>query len=75
MTEIASVKQNRQEKPNSVLRMLVLGSIKILVSVLIVAGAIAFYRYQIRTSPRLGRKKPPARPDSAAAGTRNVRAG
>lgn len=62
MTETASVKQNRQEKPNSVLRMLVLGSIKVLLSVLIVAGAIAIYRYQIRTSPRLGRKKPPPQP-------------
>jgi len=62
MTEITSVKQNRQEKPHSILRMLVLGSIKILVSVLIIAGAIAIYRYQIRTSPRLGRKKPPPQP-------------
>ncbi|MBC8470532.1 MAG: efflux RND transporter periplasmic adaptor subunit [Planctomycetes bacterium] len=62
MTEIASVKQSRQEKPRSVLRMLVVGSIKILLSVLIVAGAIAIYRYQIRTSPRLGRKKPPPQP-------------
>ena len=62
MTEITSVKQNRQEKPHSVLRMLVLGSIKILVSMLIVAGAIVYYRYQIRTSPRLGRKKPLPQP-------------
>jgi len=62
MAEIASVKQDRQEKPHSILRMLVLGSIKILLSVIIVAGAIAIYRYQIRTSPRLGRKKPPPQP-------------
>jgi RND family efflux transporter MFP subunit len=62
MAEIASVKQDRQEKPHSILRMLVFGSIKILVSVIIVAGAIAIYRYQIRTSPRLGRKKPPPQP-------------
>lgn len=62
MTEIASVKQNRHEKPHSVLRILVLGSIKILLSVLIIAGAILIYRYQIRTSPRLGRKKPPPQP-------------
>lgn len=62
MTEIASVKKDRQEQPHSILRMLVFGSIKILVSVLIVAGAILIYRYQIRTSPRLGRKKPPPQP-------------
>ncbi|MCP4262384.1 MAG: efflux RND transporter periplasmic adaptor subunit [Planctomycetes bacterium] len=59
MTEIASIKQNRQEKPQSVQRMLVLGGIKILVSVLIIAGAIVFYRYLIRTSPSMSRKKPP----------------
>ena len=62
MTEITSVKQNKQEKPHGVLRMLVFGSIKILLSVLIIAGAIAIYRYQIRTSPRLSRKKPPPQP-------------
>ena len=57
--KLASVKQGRQEKPHSVLRMLVLVGIKILLSALIIAGAILIYRYQIRTSPRLGRKKPP----------------
>jgi RND family efflux transporter MFP subunit len=41
------------------LRILVSGSIKILVSVFIIIGAIAIYHYQIRTSPRLKRKKPP----------------
>jgi len=62
MTEITNIKQNRQKKPPSVLRILVLGSIKLLVSVIIIAGAILIYRYQIRTSPRLGRKKPPPQP-------------
>jgi RND family efflux transporter MFP subunit len=62
MTEITGFKQNKQEKPHGVLRMLVFGSIKILLSVLIIAGAIAIYRYQIRTSPRLSRKKPPPQP-------------
>ena len=59
MTELASNKQNQREKPQSVSRMLVIGGIKVLVSVLIIGGAILFYRYQIRTSPRMGRKKPP----------------
>lgn len=40
-------------------RMLVGGSIKILVSLAIVAGAVALYRHQIKTSPRAGRQKPP----------------
>jgi len=62
MTEITSVKKNKQEKPHGLLRMLVLGSVKILVSVLIIIGAIVIYRYQIHTSPRLRRKKPPPQP-------------
>ncbi|MHC4432893.1 MAG: efflux RND transporter periplasmic adaptor subunit [Planctomycetota bacterium] len=32
---------------------------KLLIAAAIVAGAIMFYRYQMRTSPRVGRKKPP----------------
>jgi RND family efflux transporter MFP subunit len=59
MTEITSFKQKKQEKPRGLLRILVSGSIKILLSVLIIGGAIAIYHYQIRTSPRLKRKKPP----------------
>ena len=62
MTEIKSIKQNKQEKSHSMLRMLIFGSIKILLPVLIIVGAIAIYRYQIRTSPRLKRKKPPPQP-------------
>lgn len=37
---------------------LVGGSLKILLSVLIVIGAVVIYRHQISTSPRAGRKKP-----------------
>jgi RND family efflux transporter MFP subunit len=36
------------------------GIAKILLSALILVGAIAAYRYQIKTSPRAGRKKPPS---------------
>ena len=34
-------------------------SLKVLVALAVVVGAMAAYRYQIKTSPRLGRKKPP----------------
>lgn len=59
MTVTESAKDNPQEKPRRMLRKLVGGGVKVLLSVLIIAGAIAIYRYQIRTSPRAGRKKPP----------------
>ena len=59
MTATKSVGQNPQEKPRRMLRMLVGGGLKILLSLLIISGAIAIYRYQIRTSPSVGRKKPP----------------
>ncbi len=62
MTETLSYKQKKQEKSHGILRILVLGSVKIVVSVLIIIGAIAIYKYQIRTSPRLSRKKPPPQP-------------
>jgi RND family efflux transporter MFP subunit len=62
MTEITSFKKNKQEKPQGLLRILVLGSVKIIISVLIIIGAIVIYKYQIRTSPRLKRKKPPPQP-------------
>ena len=62
MTEIKSIKQTKQKMPHSLLRILVSGSIKILVSVSIIIGAIVIYHYQIRTSPRLKRKKPPPQP-------------
>lgn len=56
---MTSLKMNKYEKLGGVLRILLSGSIKILLSVLVVAGAVLIYRYQIRTSPRLSRKKPP----------------
>jgi RND family efflux transporter MFP subunit len=39
--------------------MLIGGAIKIVLALAIVGGAVLLYRYQIRTSPRAGRKKPP----------------
>ena len=39
--------------------MLLGASVKVLVATVIVVVALAAYRYQIKTSPRLGRKKPP----------------
>lgn len=62
MTETLSYKQKKQGKSHGILRMLVSGSIKIILSVLVIGGAIAIYHYQIRTSPRLKRKKPPPQP-------------
>jgi len=59
MTVNKSIKRNPKEKPRRMRGMLIGGSVKILLSVLIVAGATAIYRYQINTSPRAGRKKPP----------------
>ncbi|MBN1804954.1 MAG: efflux RND transporter periplasmic adaptor subunit [Sedimentisphaerales bacterium] len=61
MTKI-SFNLNKQEKSHSTSRILVFGIIKILVPVLIIVGAITIYRYQIRTSPRLKRQKPPPQP-------------
>jgi len=40
-------------------RMLLGASVKVLIAAVIVVGAMAAYRHQIKTSPRLGRKKPP----------------
>ncbi|MGB2808163.1 MAG: efflux RND transporter periplasmic adaptor subunit [Sedimentisphaerales bacterium] len=59
MTENKSIKRNPKEKPRRLRGVLVGASLKILLSVLIVTGAIAIYRHQINTSPRAGRKKPP----------------
>lgn len=60
MTTTKRVKQNRPEKPRRILRELISGAIKIVLALAIIGGAIVLYRYQIRTSPRAGRKKPPA---------------
>lgn len=59
MTATKRVKQNRPEQPRRILRMLIGGAIKIVLALAIVGGAVLLYRYQIRTSPRAGRKKPP----------------
>ncbi|MEA3226289.1 MAG: efflux RND transporter periplasmic adaptor subunit [Planctomycetota bacterium] len=59
MKATKSIEQNQGEEPRPMVRKLVGASVKVLVSVLIVAGAVAIYRHQINTSPRVGRKKPP----------------
>jgi RND family efflux transporter MFP subunit len=59
------MKATRDNRPNPeqahgrMLRMFVGASMKVLIAAAIVAGAIAIYRHQISTSPRVGRKKPP----------------
>ena len=59
MKEHKSIKRNLKGKPRGSRGTLVGGSLKILLSVLIVTGAVVVYRHQINTSPRAGRKKPP----------------
>ena len=59
MTETKVVKEKPYKKTGRMLPILVGVSVKILLSVLILAGAGAVYHYQIRTSPHAGRKKPP----------------
>ena len=60
MTATKRVKQNRPEQSRRILRELIGGTIKIVLALAIVGGALLLYRYQVRTSPRAGRKKPPA---------------
>ena len=60
MTVTKRVKQNRPEKSRRLLRELIGGAVKIVLALAIIGGAVILYRYQIRTSPRAGRKKPPA---------------
>ncbi len=60
MTATKSAMQNRPEKPRRILRGLIGGAIKIVLALTIIGGAIILYQYQIRTSPRVGRKRPPA---------------
>ena len=48
-----------EQKRGRTVRMFLGASLKILVALAVVVGAMAAYRYQIKTSPRLGRKKPP----------------
>jgi RND family efflux transporter MFP subunit len=60
MTATKQNKQNRPEKPRRILRELMGGIIKLVLAVTIVGAAVLLYQYQMRTSPRAGRKKPPA---------------
>ena len=59
MTATKRATQNRPEKPRRILRELIGGIIKLVLALAIIGGAIILYRYQIKTSPRMGRKKPP----------------
>lgn len=59
MTAARSVNKGRKEKPVGGIKILASGGIKILLSVVIIIGSVAAYRYQMNTSPRAGRKKPP----------------
>lgn len=59
------MKATKQKRPSPeqergrTVRLLLGASLKVLVAAAVVVGALAAYRYQINTSPRLGRKKPP----------------
>ena len=57
-TSDVSRKRGGRERP-PVLRRLLGGVFTLVVVGLIIAGAVAVYRYQMRTSPRAQRKKPP----------------
>jgi RND family efflux transporter MFP subunit len=56
------IERSKEPKPQKTLRILAIGIAKILVAALILVGAFAAYRYQMNTSPRAGRKKPPPQP-------------
>lgn len=59
MSAMKNNEENEQPIPHSKLRIFAGGVAKILISTLILVGAFAAYRYQLNTSPRAGRKKPP----------------
>lgn len=59
MTALTDGERNPQKRPRRPVRAFFGGCIKILVAAAILVGAAAAYRYQIKTSPRLSRKKPP----------------
>jgi RND family efflux transporter MFP subunit len=59
MKENKSIKRSLKGKPRRSRGTLIGASLKILLSVMIVTGAVVVYRHQINTSPRAGRKKPP----------------
>lgn len=50
---------NPDRSRSKTLRAVFAGGLKALTAVLIIGGAYMIYRYQIDTSPRVGRKKPP----------------
>lgn len=62
MTTNKSAEKSLQTGRPRVARRLLSGILKILLSVAIVGAAVVIYRHQIKTSPRAGRRKPPARP-------------
>lgn len=51
--------QNPERAPRSALRTVIGAAMSVLLSALIIVGALAAYRHQINTSPQVGRKKPP----------------
>ena len=59
MSKTKSSKENEPPTPHRKLRIFAGGIAKVLLSAVILVGAIAAYRYQLNTSPRAGRKKPP----------------
>ena len=56
------IERNEEPRPQKTLRILAIGIAKILAAALILVGAFAAYRYQMNTSPRAGRQKPPPQP-------------
>lgn len=59
MAEQDRVRRDRPKRPRRIAWTLLGGSLKLLVSAAIIAAAVALYRYQMKTSPRAGRQKPP----------------
>ena len=59
MTVTKTGRPDPKQDQGRMLRRLLGASVKIASAVLIVGGAILIYRYQINTSPSMGRKKPP----------------
>lgn len=59
MTAKSSVEQNQTKRSHPLLHMLASGGIRIIVAAIILVGAGAAYQYQMKTSPRAGRQKPP----------------
>jgi hypothetical protein len=62
MSATKNIEENERPKPHGKLRVLAGGIARIFIAALILVGAFAAYRYQMNTSPRAGRKKPPPQP-------------